>query len=94
MKWSVGTLALVLPGIVGFVVDLLDRSPAINSREGTGIADFMFGTSVLVAVFLPAVFIMAARTTLARRLTFTGAVWCLVLLEVWAVFVWSLRGLH
>jgi len=94
MKWSVGSLAFLLPGLVGLVGDYLERLPAVNSRESASIVSLVFAISVLSAVVVPTVFIMAAPATLTRRLTFTGAIWCLLFLEVWAVFVWSLRGLH
>jgi hypothetical protein len=94
MKWSVGSLAFFLPGLVGFIGDFLEGLPAINSRESSRLLDFVFGASVLLAVVVPTVFITTTPTTLARRLGFTAAVWCLVFLEVYIVFMWSLRYVH
>ena len=94
IKWSVGSLALLLPGLVGLGGDFLERLPAINSRNSASVVLLIFGISVLSAVVVPAVFIMAAPATLTRRLAFMGAVWFLLFLEVWAAFVYSLRGVH
>jgi small-conductance mechanosensitive channel len=94
MKWSVGSLVFLLPGLVGLVGDYLERLPAINSRESASVVLFVFSISVLSAVVVPAVFIMAAPATLTRRLAFTGAVWCLLFLEIWVIYVCSLRGVH
>jgi CBS domain containing-hemolysin-like protein len=94
MKWSVGSLMFFLPGLVGFIGDFLERLPAINSVESSRLVSFVFGASVLLAAVVPAVFIMTAPTALARRLGFTAAVWCLLFLEVFIVFLWSLRGIR
>ena len=66
IKWSVGSLAFLLPGLVGLVGDFLERLPAINSRESASVVLFVFGVSVLSAVIVPAVFIMAAPATLTK----------------------------
>jgi hypothetical protein len=94
VKWSVGSLILLLPLIVGFIADHLERLPEINSDESSRIALLVFGASVVLAAVIPAAFIMTAPTTALRRLGFTAAVWGLVFLEVTVVFWWSFRGIH
>jgi small-conductance mechanosensitive channel len=94
VKWSVGSLMLLLPLIVGFIADHLERLPEISSRGSSRIALLVFGASVLLAAVIPAGFIVTAPTTALRRLGFTVAVWCLLFLEVIIVFGWSFRGIH
>jgi hypothetical protein len=94
MKWPIGSLALLLPGVVGLIGVFLVRLPAINSQASSDIVFIVFSASVLLAAIIPATFIMSTPAPLPRRIAFTVATWCLLFLEVWAVVVWSLKGVH
>jgi uncharacterized membrane protein YecN with MAPEG domain len=90
MKWSVGIVAFFLPTLVEVIGTYIERLPSMYGRSNEALDLFVLGASVLLAAVVSAVFIMTAPTTLARRLGFTAAVWCLLLLEVYILFIWAL----
>jgi hypothetical protein len=79
MKWSVGILAFFLPTFVEVVGSYIANLPSMYGHSTSKAFDlFTLGASMLLAAAVPAVFIMTAPMTLARRLCFTATVWCLL----------------
>ena len=90
VKWSVGIAAFFLPALVGVIGTYIVNLPSMYGRSSGAFGLFTLGASVLLAAAVPAVFIMTAPMTLARRLGFTAIVWCLLFVEVFELAVWAI----
>jgi hypothetical protein len=92
VKWSVGSTAFFLPGLVGMIVDSLGRSQATNGLRVD--APSLLVITVLLAAGVCAGIIMTAPISPGRRFALVVGVWCVLCLEAGCIITWWLRGLQ
>ena len=91
-RWSIGSVAFILPALVGIIGDFISRIPSLNSDQTSRMVSLVFLGSVVLAAIVPAAYTLSAPIAVYRRLSLTLLLWCLLLVEIWLVVVRSLRG--
>jgi hypothetical protein len=93
-KWLLGSLAFLLPALVAAVSLRLDKSPyRHDALYRMLIAPVLLG-AVVSAVAVPAVLIGKARLSLRRRAGLIAAVWGMLLVQFYMIFIAVLSGAH
>ena len=85
--WLVGTCAFLLPVAIGVLGKHFDRSAFSHSPIFAAAVPWAIVGSLALSLVVPTALIMTARLRLLLRVVLTGATWCLLLLEIYLVFL-------
>ena len=87
IKWLGGGCAFILPAVIAVIGMRLDRSEFRNDPLYGALVPVAGWSAISLAIIVPAVLLMTARMPLLRRIGLTAAVWCLLLLEFYLIFI-------
>ncbi len=87
MKWLVGCVAFFLPAAIAALGKRMDQSAFRNDPTYAAFIPVVCWTSLLLAIAVPSVLVMRAKMTLLLRSSFLFLIGCLLLLELFWVFL-------
>ena len=87
LRWLVGSLAFLLPALVAFVGQHLDRSQYRHDPVYGSLIPIVCWGAIILAVVVPTALVLTARGSLPRRIGFVAAIGGLLLVEFYLIFI-------